>query len=94
MATLNPIQITRVYMDYPRLDPKLGGRQRNLISFIRNQNLWISTLDGVETQLTFTGDNNGKSNGLAEFIVQVTIRNNNKKYVYMRLLIILFIGGV
>ncbi|KAI8050790.1 hypothetical protein BDF22DRAFT_693416 [Syncephalis plumigaleata] len=65
------IQITRDHMDYhPRLDPKLGGQRRDLISFIRNHDLWISTLDGIERQLTFSGGDNGKSNGLAEFIIQ------------------------
>ncbi|CAG8757169.1 1558_t:CDS:2, partial [Acaulospora morrowiae] len=59
----------------PRLDPKLGGCNRDLIAFIRDHDIWVTTPNGCETQLTFHNelDPNGTaalSCGVAEFVMQ------------------------
>ncbi|CAG8434850.1 12884_t:CDS:10 [Ambispora gerdemannii] len=59
----------------PRLDPKLGGRNNNLIAFIRDRDIWVTTLGGSETQLTFCNDHDpdgsaALSCGVAEFVMQ------------------------
>lgn len=57
----------------PRIDPKLGGRNGDLIAFVRNRDIWVSTLSGRETQLTFCShnlDDGTLSCGVAEFVMQ------------------------
>ncbi|CAJ0632324.1 7760_t:CDS:10 [Entrophospora sp. SA101] len=59
----------------PRLDPKLGGQNQNLVAFIRDRDIWVSTMNGCETQLTFCNDhdpdgNSALSCGVAEFVMQ------------------------
>ena len=61
----------------PRLDPKLGGRNHNLVAFIRDRDIWVTTSNGCETQLTFCNvhDPDGTaalSCGVAEFVMQVS----------------------
>ncbi|KAF9431612.1 dipeptidylpeptidase [Entomortierella beljakovae] len=56
-----------------KADPKLGGMDRDLISFTRDQDIWVMTTSGVETQLTFCSRNKAKSDiscGIAEFVMQ------------------------
>ncbi|KAF9207856.1 dipeptidylpeptidase [Podila verticillata] len=56
-----------------RSDPKLGGTDLNLIAFTRDQDIWVMTTSGIETQLTFCSRNNKKSAiscGIAEFVMQ------------------------
>ncbi|RIA87685.1 hypothetical protein C1645_776774 [Glomus cerebriforme] len=59
----------------PRLDPKLGGRNHNLVAFIRDRDIWVTTSNGCETQLTFCNDHDhdgtaALSCGVAEFVMQ------------------------
>ncbi|CAG8493843.1 6885_t:CDS:2 [Ambispora leptoticha] len=59
----------------PRLDPKLGGRNNNLIAFIRDRDIWVTTPGGSETQLTFCNEHDpdgtaALSCGVAEFVMQ------------------------
>ncbi|KAF9422534.1 dipeptidylpeptidase [Podila epigama] len=56
-----------------RSDPKLGGANCDLVAFTRDQDIWVMTNDGVETQLTFCSRNSKKSAiscGIAEFVMQ------------------------
>ncbi|KAF9929115.1 dipeptidylpeptidase [Linnemannia zychae] len=56
-----------------RADPKLGGTELNLVAFTRDQDIWVMTTGGVETQLTFCSRNKKKSDiscGIAEFVMQ------------------------
>ncbi|KAG0088255.1 dipeptidylpeptidase, partial [Podila epicladia] len=56
-----------------RNDPKLGGTNLDLIAFTRDQDIWVMTTSGVETQLTFCSRNSKKSAiscGIAEFVMQ------------------------
>ncbi|KAF9147433.1 dipeptidylpeptidase [Linnemannia schmuckeri] len=56
-----------------RADPKLGGSELDLVAFTRDQDIWVMTLGGVETQLTFCSRNKKKSDiscGIAEFVMQ------------------------
>ncbi|KAG0257585.1 dipeptidylpeptidase [Mortierella polycephala] len=56
-----------------KADPRLGGSGMDLISFTRDQDIWVMTTSGVETQLTFCSRNKKKSNiscGIAEFVMQ------------------------
>ncbi|KAJ3408360.1 dipeptidylpeptidase, partial [Chytridiales sp. JEL 0842] len=50
-------------------DPKIGGSLNDLISFVRKQDLWVTTADGVELKLTHSIDEH-VSNGVAEYIMQ------------------------
>ncbi|KAJ3217683.1 dipeptidylpeptidase [Clydaea vesicula] len=52
----------------PYFDPKLGGNTE-LIAFIKERNLWVATLDGFATQLTFS-DRKTLSFGAPEYVVQ------------------------
>ncbi|CAG8717605.1 15501_t:CDS:10, partial [Gigaspora margarita] len=59
----------------PRLDPKLGGRNCDLVAFIRDRDIWVTTLNGLETQLTFCNEHDpdgssALSCGVAEFVMQ------------------------
>ncbi|KAF9114880.1 dipeptidylpeptidase [Mortierella sp. AM989] len=54
-------------------DPRLGGVEMDLIAFTRDQDIWVTTASGVETQLTFCSRNKTKSDiscGIAEFVMQ------------------------
>ncbi|KAG0201366.1 dipeptidylpeptidase [Mortierella sp. GBA30] len=56
-----------------RADPKLGGSDMDLIAFTRDQDIWVMTTLGVETQLTFCSRNKKKADiscGIAEFVMQ------------------------
>ncbi|KAG0314709.1 dipeptidylpeptidase, partial [Linnemannia gamsii] len=56
-----------------RADPKLGGSELDLVAFTRDQDIWVMTLGGVETQLTFCSRNKKKSDiscGISEFVMQ------------------------
>ncbi|KAF9313836.1 dipeptidylpeptidase [Podila horticola] len=56
-----------------RNDPKLGGTDLDLIAFTRDQDIWVMTTSGIETQLTFCSRNSKKSAiscGIAEFVMQ------------------------
>ncbi|KAJ3219259.1 dipeptidylpeptidase [Dinochytrium kinnereticum] len=53
----------------PRLDVKLGGRDGDLVAFTLNRDIWVSSLDGQEIQLTLKS-NPSISNGVAEYIMQ------------------------
>ncbi|KAG0372045.1 dipeptidylpeptidase [Mortierella sp. AD032] len=56
-----------------RADPKLGGSELDLVAFTRDQDIWVMTTGGVETQLTFCSRNRKKSDiscGIAEFVMQ------------------------
>ncbi|KAF9082101.1 dipeptidylpeptidase [Mortierella sp. AD031] len=56
-----------------RADPKLGGSELDLVAFTRDQDIWVMTTGGVETQLTFCSRNKKKSDiscGIAEFVMQ------------------------
>ncbi|KAF9907673.1 dipeptidylpeptidase [Linnemannia zychae] len=56
-----------------RTDPKLGGSELDLVAFTRDQDIWVMTTGGVETQLTFCSRNKKKSDiscGIAEFVMQ------------------------
>ncbi|OZJ03929.1 hypothetical protein BZG36_03610 [Bifiguratus adelaidae] len=55
-----------------RSDAKLGGRYTNLIAFVRGRDLWVTSLHGVEMQLTFCngGDSGYLSCGTSEFVMQ------------------------
>jgi hypothetical protein len=56
-----------------RSDPKLGGADLDLIAFTRDQDIWVMTTSGIETQLTFCSRNKKKSDiscGIAEFVMQ------------------------
>ncbi|ORY06954.1 alpha/beta-hydrolase [Basidiobolus meristosporus CBS 931.73] len=56
----------------PRMDPKIGGRDRDLIAYVKQRDIWVSTLDGQEVQLTFCGnsDDSSISCGSPEFVMQ------------------------
>jgi len=56
-----------------KADPRLGGSEQHLIAFTRDNDLWVMTMTGVETQLTFCSRNAKKSDiscGIAEFVMQ------------------------
>ncbi|KAG0369808.1 hypothetical protein BC939DRAFT_422044 [Gamsiella multidivaricata] len=56
-----------------KADPRLGGSEMDLIAFTRDQDIWVMTTSGVETQLTFCSRNKKKSGiscGIAEFVMQ------------------------
>lgn len=59
-----------------RADPKLGGEDNDLIAFIRDRDLWVTTLDGFEVQLTHCSSQTNDptiSCGTAEYVMQVYI---------------------
>ncbi|KAF9935889.1 dipeptidylpeptidase [Modicella reniformis] len=56
-----------------KADPRLGGSEMDLVAFTRDDDLWVMTMLGVETQLTFCSRNAKKSDiscGIAEFVMQ------------------------
>ncbi|KAG9326037.1 hypothetical protein KVV02_000748 [Mortierella alpina] len=56
-----------------KADPRLGGTDMDLIAFTRDQDMWVMTTLGVETQLTFCSRNKKKADiscGIAEFVMQ------------------------
>ncbi|KAF9274516.1 dipeptidylpeptidase, partial [Mortierella alpina] len=56
-----------------KADPRLGGSCMDLIAFTRDQDMWVMTTLGVETQLTFCSRNKKKADiscGIAEFVMQ------------------------
>ncbi|KAI7867503.1 Alpha/Beta hydrolase protein [Spinellus fusiger] len=54
-------------------DPKLGGYQHSMVAFIRNNNLWVSTLQGHDIQLTFCTQNHPTLNcGTPEYVMQAS----------------------
>ncbi|KAI8601066.1 peptidase S9B, partial [Dissophora ornata] len=56
-----------------KADPRLGGSEMDLIAFTRDEDIWVMTTVGVETQLTFCSRNKKKSDiscGIAEFVMQ------------------------
>ncbi|CAO3571878.1 unnamed protein product [Mortierella alpina] len=56
-----------------KADPRLGGSDMDLIAFTRDQDIWVMTTRGVETQLTFCSRNKKKADiscGIAEFVMQ------------------------
>jgi len=60
----------------PRLDPKLGGRNFNLVAFIRDRDIWVTTMKGYEMRLTFCSEHpdarrEALSCGIAEYVMQV-----------------------
>jgi hypothetical protein len=57
----------------PRLDPKLGGRRSNLVAFIRDKDIWVTTMKGHEMRLTFCNEHQDEalSCGVAEYVMQV-----------------------
>ncbi|ORX99162.1 alpha/beta-hydrolase [Basidiobolus meristosporus CBS 931.73] len=67
-----PLQVKSDSSKGPRLDPKLGGRRNDLIAFVRDRDLWTSTLSGEEVQLTYCSqsDDTTISCGMPEFIIQ------------------------
>lgn len=50
----------------------IGGLHHDLIAYVRNRDIWLVTLDGLEARLTISGDTPGCtiSNGLAEYVMQ------------------------
>ncbi|KAJ3107242.1 dipeptidylpeptidase [Phlyctochytrium planicorne] len=52
-----------------RVDPKLGGTQGNLIAYVCNRNIWVTSPHGNEVQLTERATPH-TSNGIAEYIMQ------------------------
>ncbi|KAK9722351.1 hypothetical protein K7432_002739 [Basidiobolus ranarum] len=56
----------------PRMDPKIGGRNRDLVAYVKQRDIWVSTMSGQEIQLTFCGnsDDSGISCGTPEFVMQ------------------------
>ncbi|CAG8535283.1 1346_t:CDS:2, partial [Diversispora eburnea] len=70
----------------PRLDPKLGGRNSNLVAFIRDRDIWVTTLNGCETQLTFCGEQDeALSCGVAEFVMQEEFHQNIERILYLQI---------
>ncbi|KAI1292963.1 dipeptidylpeptidase [Mortierella claussenii] len=66
-----------------RTDPRLGGSAMDLIAFTRDQDIWVSTTLGVETQLTFCSRNTKKSDiccGIAEFVMQEEFHRSTNYY--------------
>ncbi|KAF9905525.1 dipeptidylpeptidase [Lobosporangium transversale] len=66
-----------------RADPRLGGSAMDLIAFTRDQDIWVSTMTGVETQLTFCSRNTKKSDiscGIAEFVMQEEFHRSTNYY--------------
>ncbi|KAG0296152.1 dipeptidylpeptidase [Dissophora globulifera] len=56
-----------------KADPRLGGSEMDLIAFTRDEDIWVMTTTGIETQLTFCSRNKKKSDiscGIAEFVMQ------------------------
>ncbi|CAO3609304.1 unnamed protein product [Cunninghamella echinulata] len=53
-----------------RYDPKLGGMNNDLIAFIRYRDIWITTMEGDEVQLTFCSDHDSLSCGVSEYVMQ------------------------
>lgn len=59
-----------------RNDAKLGGVNNNLIAFVRNRDIWVSTTEGYEVQLTTSSlqtDDPTLSSGTSEHVMQVII---------------------
>ncbi|KAI8092722.1 uncharacterized protein BX664DRAFT_347988 [Halteromyces radiatus] len=61
-----------LYDTSARTDPKLGGINNDIFTFIRNRDIWISNFDGDEIQLTFCSNqqNESLSCGVAEYVIQ------------------------
>ncbi|ORY03091.1 alpha/beta-hydrolase [Basidiobolus meristosporus CBS 931.73] len=70
--SFQPSAIFQYSKHIPRMDPKIGGRNRDLIAYVRHRDIWVSTLSGYEMQLTFCGDSDdlGTSCGIPEFVMQ------------------------
>lgn len=71
-AVFTPTAIPSAHHN-PRMDPKLGGKNMDLISFVRHKDLWVTSLSGQELQLTHSGSET-LSNGASEFIMQEEFR--------------------
>jgi hypothetical protein len=69
---LEPVLVSSHISSDVYLNPTLGGRKRDLIAFIRHRNLWVTTLDGLEVQLTYSGENEAIMNGVAEYVIQAS----------------------
>ncbi|KAG0175250.1 dipeptidylpeptidase [Apophysomyces sp. BC1015] len=69
-----PQQAIDMRLDAPyqpiRGDPKLGGRNTDLVAFIRDRDIWVTDLEGHEVQLTFCSSNPAISCGVAEYLMQ------------------------
>ncbi|CAG8609132.1 5158_t:CDS:10 [Paraglomus occultum] len=75
LMTTTATKSTILGYSLPRLDPKLGGRNANLIAFIRDRDIWVTTMKGYETRLTFCSENpdarrEALSCGIAEYVMQ------------------------
>ncbi|KAJ3322764.1 dipeptidylpeptidase [Blyttiomyces sp. JEL0837] len=68
VTAFQPLQVSTGDMG-SRFDAKLGGSKNDLIAFVRHRNLWVSTVDGFEMQLT-SSPSPTISNGVAEYIMQ------------------------
>lgn len=53
-----------------RTDPKLGGANNDLVSFIRDGDIWITDFDGNEQRLTNSVEQDGTRCGIAEYMMQ------------------------
>ncbi|KAL7315947.1 hypothetical protein PS15m_005106 [Mucor circinelloides] len=56
-----------------RSDPKLGGFFNDKVAFLRNRDIWVTDLDGNDTQLTFCSNDTSDPSlkcGVAEYMMQ------------------------
>ena len=65
MPSLLPCKDT----SFARSDPKLGGIENQYVAFIRNDNIWVTDIQGNETQLTFSTEPTVRC-GIAEYMMQ------------------------
>lgn len=62
-----------------RSDPKLGGFFNDKVAFLRNRDIWVTDLDGNDTQLTFCSNDTSDPSlkcGVAEYMMQVSFLLN------------------
>jgi len=70
-VVLRPLQLPRAEGTGPRLDPKLGGPTRKLLSFVRGRDLWLlHTPSGRERQLSLSAHRPGVSCGIPDYVTQ------------------------
>ncbi|TPX72644.1 hypothetical protein SpCBS45565_g00402 [Spizellomyces sp. 'palustris'] len=73
ISDFEPLEVPDPVPGSLRIDPKIGGRRNDLISFVRDRDLYVATLNGTEYRLTWS-DRPEVSNGLAEYIMQEEFR--------------------
>lgn len=73
ISDFSPTEIPNAIPGSSRLDPRIGGYNNSLVAFIRDNDIWVSTLEGHEQRLT-RSERPEVANGIAEYIMQEEFR--------------------